>query len=152
MINKTGVIAVLVLQFFVSTSAAQHVFLVAGQSNAAGQGDSSLSVKVTRGAAFEYRYTQHALVPLKDPVGFQELNFQPAGFGSAWTAFAEGMFKISHEKIIIVPAARGGSSLTAAARLSNYDTWTESGSLFNNSVLKVISLRLMRSVAKLPLW
>ena len=86
------------------------LFLVAGQSNAVGQGDSSLTVKTGLSQAFEYRYTDDSLLQLADPVGTRELDFEKAFTGSAWPAFAQRLYQLTSKSIVIIPAARGGSS------------------------------------------
>lgn len=122
----------------VNNACAQHklMFLVAGQSNAVGHGDSALSVIVEKGAAFEYRYRSNTLYPLQDPVGANELNFQQAQTGSAWPAFANRLFFLTKKQIVIVAAARGGSSCHQKAELSDYGTWDTTGNLFPNTILK----------------
>ena len=116
---------------------AQHktLFLAAGQSNAVGMGDSTASVQCT---ALEYRYSGDALVPLKDPVGYNELQFQKANSGSAWPAFAKAYHELTGNEVVIVPAARGGSSCHYKAELSNYGTWDNRGRLplFDSAVIK----------------
>lgn len=111
-------------------------FLVAGQSNAVGQGDSSLSVKAGLEGTFEYSYTGNNLRPLADPVGTKELSFERAATGSAWPAFAAQLHQLTQQRIIIIPAARNGSSCNAKAELENYGTWDTTGVLFKNAVLK----------------
>ena len=112
------------------------LFLVAGQSNAVGQGDSALSVKAGLDKAFEYRYTGNGLYPLADPVGASELGFERAATGSAWPAFAAQMHQLSQKEIIIIPAARNGSSCSYKAEQGSYGTWDTSGILFKNTILK----------------
>ncbi len=112
------------------------LFLVAGQSNAVGQGDSALSVKAGLDKTFEYRYMGNGLYPLADPVGAGELGFERAATGSAWPAFAAQMQQLSQKIIIIIPAARNGSSCSYKAEQGSYGTWDTSGILFKNTILK----------------
>jgi sialate O-acetylesterase len=112
------------------------LFLVAGQSNAVGQGDSALSVKSGLNAAFEYRFTGNQLLRLADPVGANELSFEHAATGSAWPAFAAQLHLRSLKNIIIIPAARSGSSCNYKAELDSYGTWDTTGVLLKNAVLK----------------
>jgi sialate O-acetylesterase len=112
------------------------LFLVAGQSNAVGQGDSGLSVKSGLAQAFEYRYTGNALHRLADPVGANELSFERAATGSAWPAFAAQLHQLTQKSIIIIPAARNGSSCNGKAEQDSYGTWDTTGVLFKNAVLK----------------
>ena len=117
---------------------ARKLFLVAGQSNCVGMGDSSLSVACDSSWAFEYKASQNNLVPLKDPVGENYLSFQQASTGSAWPSFAYNYHLLSNDTIIIVPAARGGSSCNKKAEIPHDGTWDTSGDilLFPNSVTK----------------
>jgi hypothetical protein len=115
---------------------AKVLFLVAGQSNAVGMGDSTLSVLCKPGTAFEYRETTHSLVPLTDPVGENHLDFESARTGSAWPAFAQRFHELTGQPVVIVPAARGGSSGHAKAELNNYGTWAENGKLFTQAIAK----------------
>lgn len=112
------------------------VFLVAGQSNAVGQGDSSKSVRTALAGTFEYKYTGDVLEPLADPVGMNELSFERANTGSAWPAFAAQLQLLSQKNIIIIPAARNGSSCNGKAELDPYGTWDTTGVLFKNALLK----------------
>lgn len=121
------------------TAQKKVLFLVAGQSNAVGQGDSSTSTKCIDGAAYEYRLTGDLLTPLKDPVGAYELHLEKANKGSAWPAFAKTYHALTGKEVIIVPAARGGSSCSYKAELDNYGTWDEKGRLplFDSAIIKV---------------
>jgi len=121
-----------------TTSFAQSklLFLIAGQSNAIGHGDSVLSPKLTKGTALEYRYGTNKLYPLADPVGASELGFEKSNTGSAWPAFSTALFKLTGKQIVIIPAAKGGSSCDKKAELDNYGTWDTTGILFNNAVRK----------------
>lgn len=114
------------------------LFLVAGQSNAVGQGDSGLAVKAGLDKAFEYRYTGNGLHPLADPVGANELGFERAATGSAWPAFAAQLHQLSQKNIFIIPAARNGSSCNYKAEQGSYGTWDTTGVLFKNAILKTL--------------
>ncbi|MGF6846528.1 hypothetical protein QFZ51_001763 [Chitinophaga sp. W3I9] len=119
---------------------AQHktLFLAAGQSNAVGQGDSTASVHCTAGTAFEYRFSGDTLLALKDPAGHRELQFEKANSGSAWPAFAKAYHDLTGSQVVIVPAARGGSSCHYKAELNNYGTWDNRGRLplFDSAIVK----------------
>jgi lysophospholipase L1-like esterase len=117
--------------------AAKRLFLVAGQSNSAGKGDASLTPAVIPGTAYEYVYRSDSLKPIIDPVGTNELDFEPAAMGSAWPAFVHTFYELTGDTLILVPAARGGSSCHEKAELGNYGTWALSGRLFNNALRKV---------------
>lgn len=118
--------------------AQQVLFLVAGQSNAVGMGDSATSVSCEPQTAWEYRLQGDSLVPLKDPVGFAELHFEAARKGSAWPAFAKAYHAATGKQVVIVAAARGGSSCHRQAELDNYGTWDTAGRLrlFDSAIVK----------------
>ena len=65
------------------------LFLIAGQSNAVGQGNSALSVVCTQGTAFEYNGLTNSLQHLQDPMGQTVSNLEPAATGSIGPAFAK---------------------------------------------------------------
>lgn len=114
----------------------KKVFMVAGQSNAVGQGDASASVICNAGIAFEYK--PQGLVPLSDPVGTAAGGFEHAASGSLCPAFAKAYNAITGRTVILVPAARGGSSCHQKAELNNYGTWARTGhrTLFDSAVQK----------------
>ncbi|MEX6689296.1 sialate O-acetylesterase [Danxiaibacter flavus] len=114
------------------------LFLVAGQSNAVGQGDSLQSAQCDAGSAYEYSFITNALRELKDPVGIAELHFEKAHTGSAWPAFAKAFHQLSGKKVIIIQAARGGSSCHIKAEMNNYGTWDTQGHLplFDSAIIK----------------
>jgi hypothetical protein len=120
------------------TAQTAKLFLVAGQSNCVGMGDAPLSVVCDSSSAFEYKASQNRLTPLKDPVGENYLSFQQASTGSAWPSFAYNYHLLTNDTIIIVPAARGGSSCNKKAEIPHDGTWDSSGDilLFPNAVTK----------------
>lgn len=105
------------------------LFLLAGQSNAVGQGDSSSSVTCSPATAYEYKEASDNLVPLADPVGENAVAFQRANTGSVAPAFAKTYHELSGQKIVIVSAARGGSSCHVKAELDHMGTWATQGKL-----------------------
>lgn len=119
-----------------TTLQAQHLFLIAGQSNAVGQGDSTKSVVCTPNTAFEFDANQEGYISLKDPVGKPWKLFQKAGTGSIAPAFAHRLNQLTGKKIYLVTAARGGASCSKKAELADYDTWDTSGHLFNMAIEK----------------
>jgi len=121
-----------------ATGQERTLWLIAGQSNAVGQGDSAMSAKCGNDTAWEYILTSDALRPLADPVGVRELNFERANSGSIAPAFASAM-TARGQSVVIVSAARGGSSCHEKAELNNYGTWDTSGHLllFDDAVRKV---------------
>jgi hypothetical protein len=115
---------------------AQSLFLVAGQSNAVGQGDSLHSVLCKPNTCFEFDASDNRFIPLKDPVGKAWKSFQRAGTGSICPPFAARLNALSGKKIYIITAARSGASCAPKAALPNYGTWDTSGLLFQQAVEK----------------
>jgi hypothetical protein len=82
------------------------VFLIAGQSNAVGEGDKDKSPKVISGKVLQvYNGT---LSDANDPVG-------NAMTGSAWPAFGNEYHRISGRSIAFIPAAKGGTGMSPYA-------------------------------------
>lgn len=114
----------------------QQLFMLAGQSNAVGQGDSAKSVQPLPGTAFEFDANACSFISLRDPAGKPWKLFQCAGTGSVAPAFARRFHELSGKKVYFVTAARGGASCSVKAELSNYGTWDESGQLFPQAIEK----------------
>lgn len=130
-------VVILFLTFsFNYPTVAQQLFLLAGQSNAVGQGDSLKSVVCQSNTAFEFDAAANDFIPLKDPVGKSWKLFQRAGTGSVAPAFAKRLNELSGQKIYMVTAARGGASCSMKAEMADYDTWDTSGKLFAMAVEK----------------
>jgi hypothetical protein len=131
---------VLVFFIFVLNLAAQkpQLFLLAGQSNAVGPGDSTKSVICEPSTAFEYIATTNECIPLKDPVGRSWKLFQKAGTGSVAPAFAKRLNELTGSQIYMVTAARGGASCNVKGEMGNYGTWDVTGNnlLFADAVTK----------------
>ncbi|MER9174598.1 sialate O-acetylesterase [Mesorhizobium sp. M0955] len=101
-----------------------YVFLIAGQSNAVGQGDSGPTIP--SGVAKQY-YSSALTNIVSDPVG-------NASTGSAWPAFAKKFFELTGCGVIFVPTAVSGSAQAAAAdRGSGH--WDVGGTLYGASVI-----------------
>lgn len=134
------IITCLFFLFMLNSAMAQQgvLFLVAGQSNAVGQGDSTSSVQCNPLEAYEYKFVIDSVIALKDPVGCHELHFEKANTGSAWPAFANAYNTLTGSKVIIVQAARGGSSSHYKAELNDYGTWDDRGRvpLLDSAVIK----------------
>ncbi len=124
--------------YYCTFSQNSSLFLIAGQSNAVGQGDASQSVVCQPETAFEYIATTNDCIPLKDPVGEKWKLFQKAGTGSIAPAFAKRFNELTGRKVYIVAAARGGASCNVKAEMGNYGTWDETGNnpLFADAVNK----------------
>ncbi|WP_343674054.1 sialate O-acetylesterase [Chitinophaga sp.] len=133
----------------------QKLFLAAGQSNAVGMADSSNSVQCIPGTAYEFRYGADTLVHLKDPVGNPDLHFESAQTGSAWPAFAKAYHDLTGKQVVIIPAARGGSSCHYKAELEGNGTWDEQGRLrlFDSAIVKAkAASRLCKQPVSGILW
>ena len=115
---------------------AQPLFLLAGQSNAAGQGDSVKSVKCLPGTTYDFDANANEFIPLKDPAGKPWKLFQQAETGSVAPAFAKRLNELSGKQIYMVTAARGGASCGRKAEMSNYGTWDTTGELFALAIEK----------------
>ena len=88
-------------------------FTIAGQSNAVGRGDASLSPEVYRGHFIDTYWRQNTKTGidiLADPVGVAE-GLDMATDGSAWPAFANEYFALTGREAIFGHCAKGGSSL-----------------------------------------
>jgi hypothetical protein len=133
------------LFFFAKQSMAQQadLWLIAGQSNAVGQGDSTQSVKCAGSTAWEYVFSTDKLRPLADPAGVTELNFERSRTGSMAPAFAQAYTRLTGRSVVVVMAARGGSSCHRKAELDNYGTWDSTGTLplFADALRKVQAVR-----------
>ncbi len=101
------------------------IFLIAGQSNAQGIGNPTLSPQIPAGVAFQY-YAGALTAVTADPIG-------NADKASAWAAFANEFYARTGMGVIFVPAAVGNSALTAAAAHpdvgGNWQNWDATGSL-----------------------
>ncbi len=86
-----------------------QLFLLAGQSNAVGQGDSLESTVCHPNTAFAFDATVNDLIPLKDPTGKPWKLFQQAGTGSMAPAFAKRINELTGQPLYMVSASRGGT-------------------------------------------
>ena len=107
----------------------QHLFLIAGQSNAVGQGTASESVVCSPGVAFAYLSATDSLIALADPFGERAGHFERAGTGSIAPAFAQELHRLTGVGVVVVSAARGGASCHQRAELGKYGTWAQTGKL-----------------------
>lgn len=133
----------LFLLIFPGLSFAQtgKLYLIAGQSNAAGQGTSTLSTVCNTGTAFEFNGSTNSIQALHDPMGQTVNNLEAATTGSVGPAFAKKLNDLTGNSVYLVSAARKGASCCAKAELSTYGTWDDSGNLmiFGSAVSKVNS-------------
>lgn len=107
------------------------VFVVAGQSNAVGQGNSSDSPDVEDGTALQYnRLDTEELVTLDDPVGEDNSpEDRQADTGSAWPAFAVEYYEETGRNSIYVPFSVGGSEQSDKTGRDADVSWSASGNL-----------------------
>ncbi len=107
------------------------VFIIAGQSNAVGEGKKHLSPKVINGKVLQVYNS--VITDANDPVG----NAQD---GSAWPAFGNEYVSISGRAIAFVPTAVGGSGLSPYADLGtghwSYHTFMGQIDLLGHSIQK----------------
>jgi hypothetical protein len=138
-IKKGCFLVVIMLKMITATHAQDKMlFLVAGQSNAVGQGNKDSSVLCSIHSAFEYRMNDTSLLPLQDPAGENWQYFQRANTGSFIPAFAKQYHSQTGKQVVIISAARGGSSCHTKAELENYGTWATKGNmpLFEDALIK----------------
>lgn len=83
------------------------LFLVGGQSNAAGRTMPAYESATYCGKLWDWSANVNTLVDLKDPT-----NMYRSGYGSAWPAFARTFFELTGRKVIILNTASGGSYVT----------------------------------------
>src|SRR5205085_2432704 len=101
------------------------VFLIAGQSNAVGMGDSTGGIKIPAGEALQY-YSSALSSVTGDPIG-------NSSTGSAWPAFINTYYNNTGTKVCVVPVALGSTSQTSAAN-TGPGTWDVGGTLYSTSV------------------
>ncbi|WP_299824551.1 sialate O-acetylesterase [uncultured Pontibacter sp.] len=114
----------------------KKIFLVAGQSNAQGHGDYQESPNLEQYPVYEFDANISDIKKLKDPVGANGCYFEPAQSGSAWPSFAEQYHQLTGDTLIIVQAAKGGSSCHPLAETNGWGNWDPSSNLFACSVNK----------------
>lgn len=116
---------------------AQKLFLLAGQSNAGGLGDSVLSNQHLTNKAFEYDVLLDQIKPLRDPAGQNWKSLESVhGRGTILPSFTKTFSLLQKEDVIVVHAARSGSSCSVKAELDNYGTWDSSGKLIWSAIEK----------------
>ncbi|GAB2556878.1 sialate O-acetylesterase [Spirosoma aerophilum] len=128
-----------------ATAQKRHLFLIAGQSNAVGQGTAGESIVCRPGVAFAYLSSPDSLVALADPFGERVGHFEPAGTGSMAPAFADELYRLTGVSAVLLSTARGGASCHQWAELGAYGTWAESGKL---PLLNEAVTQMRRAMAK----
>ena len=120
---------------------ALDLFLVAGQSNAVGRGDSVLSIRVPLDHGYEWSPLMNRLTDGNDPIA-------NAATGSAWPAFLKRWYELTGRRAVIVGAAKGGSAQHYLATQGSSDDWDDparGGTLYAAAVA-----RLDSALASLP--
>lgn len=107
------------------------VWILAGQSNMRGRGDSSLSPTVEVGAGYEWR--SGGLVHLEDPVASNS-SVHNAQTGCMAPAFVNAFTSVSERPSIVVPCAAGGSGLLPGTREQNVNSWEDGGNRYNTCI------------------
>lgn len=99
---------------------AVDVFIVAGQSNALGQGDKTQSPTPGDNTAgmYQLKPSKAPFQPLTDPVGIEPYL---ANTGSAWPAFADTFWDATNRVSVYVPTAIGGTGVHPKA--GGMGTW-----------------------------
>lgn len=124
------------------------IFLVVGQSNAMGVGDKESSLKQDNIDVVEYNSQYDDIQLLNDPIGQNDLGFQQAQTGSLIPALGYEYNRVTKNKVLVVQAAKGGSSLTEQAEINNWGNWSPSGVLFQNSLTKIEMMQACLSAKK----
>lgn len=123
------------------------MFLIAGQSNAQGWGQRTLSPGIPDGWAFQY-YNGNLTRITADRVG-------NANSGSAWPAFAVEFYRRTGLGVIFVPTAVGNSGLTAKASRGSAggsgesQSWSPTGALRSNAAEQVRAAKLAATASGL---
>ena len=121
-----------------STSPDKVLFVVAGQSNARGAGDSLTSPDASH-CCFEYNSKAQEFIPLKDPVGQYHMGFQKARTGSFTPSLASHFYERTKANVYIVQTAKGGSALHPKAEQKGWGVWGTNGDLLQKSFQKIDS-------------
>jgi hypothetical protein len=99
-----------------------RLFLLAGQINSVGGGDSAGGPQCIPGTAFGFDVAANDFIPLKDPVGEAWKLFHKSGTGSVSPSFAKRLNELTNAPVYMVTAARGGASCNRKAELGSYNT------------------------------
>lgn len=125
---KRLVILCLLVLIALPSFAQRSMWLIAGQSNGSGMGDRRTSMKYRNPVCFDYVETGDSLRVLVDPVGENGKYFGKANSGSIGPSFAWNLNQMTGDSVIVVSAARGGSSCCTDGE-TIYGTWAEKGKL-----------------------
>ncbi|HEY2071236.1 MAG TPA: sialate O-acetylesterase [Rhizomicrobium sp.] len=122
-----GLIALLTASPVLAASGPVDVFLIAGQSNALGEGDSTQAPTVTNGDVFQY--FNNVLTTGNDPVG-------GAHTGSAWPAFGNVYYTLNNRRVVLVPFAFASTAQQASAD-AGFGNWAAGGTLLTDSMIEL---------------
>lgn len=127
------------------------VFLIAGQSNATGHGDSLLSPRAITGKVLQIN--TGVIKDANDPIGVNiGTSADQATYGSAWPSFGNTYYNRTSRKICFVPSSRAATSQTAAADVGN-GNWDTTGVLFDSAVARVNSaMSVLRNTGYNPIF
>lgn len=120
------------------------LFLVAGQSNAVGQGDAAESEEPNFGTAFQIDMSKRLLYPLKDPVGYNDIftGFQKANSGSFLPALARTLNSRCQRIPLFIHTAKA-NTFCHPVNSSQQFNWSSGGLLFNQSVNQVNQISVL---------
>lgn len=102
------------------------LFVIAGQSNARGRGDSLRSPEVPLGVGYEFLESGE-LLPMADPV-------VGAITGSAWPAFVVRYYEETGRGVILASGASGSSAQHPASNNFNGNAWQPDGGNYNTGL------------------
>ncbi|MBB3057019.1 cadherin-like beta sandwich domain-containing protein [Mucilaginibacter gotjawali] len=106
-------------------------FIIAGQSNAVGKGDTTFSPKLAIDIASQY--WNGAIRAANDPIGpISDSLYR----GSAWPAFALRYNQLTGHKVAFVQCAVGATSQVAATKPEVAGTWDTTGTLFTTMIAR----------------
>lgn len=125
-INITG-LGTEVSPWIISQQETMDIFLIAGQSNMVGQGNSATSPNPSSNTVYQYHSSTFSQVT--NEVG-------AANTGSAWPSFGIKYYELTGRKICFVTSAVNGSAQTTQADTGN-GNWSTSGTLYSTSVTNV---------------
>lgn len=131
------------------------VFLIAGQSNAVGQGTATLAPTVVHNAILEY-CANGAIQDANDPV-CSAISVANNSTGSAWPSFGQSYYAATGRSILFVLVGVGGTGQVAISGDGGAN-WDTTGSLFPqaisilNTALTSISAQNMSPQFKGVLW
>lgn len=118
------------------------LMVVAGQSNAVGQGNATQSMQAPEGSSFQINLSNRLLYPLSDPVGYNDIStgFQRANTGSFLPALAKSLNENCGRIPLLVHTARANTFCTPLPSVTPNNSWSSTGLLFDHCVNRVNTL------------